>query len=77
MPADEWWGHPLIDDREIYQCANLMCRQHGAAAHSEALNRADVLLRTGDADGHATWKRIATAVQDLLRQAPEEGEQSH
>lgn len=65
----------MIDDREIYQCANLMCKQHGHAALPEALNRADGLLRAGDADGHATWKRIAAAVNDLLKQAPGADEQ--
>ncbi|WP_282605939.1 hypothetical protein [Pelagibius sp. Alg239-R121] len=55
--------------------SELDLKQHGHAAIAMALNGADALLRAGDADGHATWKRVATAINDLLRQAPLEGEQ--
>ena len=43
----------MASDLDIYRSANLLVKQHGEDAASEAAKRADAMLEAGDRDGHA------------------------
>ncbi len=60
----------MINDREIWQCANEIVKQYGKDAPIEAAMRADRMLEKGDLDGQAVWKRILKAVEELSRELP-------
>lgn len=55
----------MIDDRELWACANEVLRQHGdQSAHFVAERLGDLALK-GDMDGIATWKAIAWRIDEL------------
>jgi hypothetical protein len=64
----------MIDDPDIWRAANILIKRYGADAAIEAARRADELLEAGDRDGCAIWKRILSAVAELTRTTPAEGE---
>jgi hypothetical protein len=64
----------MIDDLDILRAANILIKRHGADAAVVAAQRADELLEAGDIDGCAIWKRILSAVAELTRITPAEGE---
>lgn len=64
-------------EREIYAVAKCLIREHGGAAWFRASTRADGLLDQGDLDGAAVWRRILTAIEEMQRAAPHEGEAVH
>ncbi|WP_155006486.1 DUF6961 family protein [Sphingomonas hengshuiensis] len=55
----------MVDERELWACANQVIRQHGAEASSFAKKRAEELLRIGDQKGNAVFLAIATRVDQL------------
>jgi hypothetical protein len=68
------YRHRMIDDLDILRAANILIKRHGSDAAIEAARRADELLAAGDMDGRAIWKRILSAVAELTRTTPAEGE---
>jgi len=56
----------LPSEIDICRSANILVREHGQDAPSEAAQRADALLDDGDMDGHGVWLRIVKAVEELL-----------
>lgn len=60
----------MIEDREIWACANAILRRYGDAASFHAAQRADELLEQGDMDGQKTWLRILAAISALETTAP-------
>jgi hypothetical protein len=66
-----------IPDLDIYRSANLLVKQHGEDAASEAAKQADAMLEAGDLDGYAVWKRILRAVEELQGTVPKSGEAVH
>jgi hypothetical protein len=64
----------MIDDLDILRAANILIKRHGSDAALAAAQRADELLEAGDPDGCAIWKRILSAVRELTRTTPAEGE---
>ena len=56
----------MTDDKDIYRSAKLLINRHGDDAVIEAAMMADKMLEAGDLDGLATWKRILTAIDELL-----------
>ena len=62
--------HPL----DLYRCANILIREHGADAEVQAAMRADDLDAAGDEAGRRAWMRILAALDDLRRTAPGPGE---
>ena len=64
----------MIDDLDILRAANILLKRYGVDAAIEAARRADELLEDGDMDGCAIWKRILSAVSELTRTTPAEGE---
>ena len=64
----------MIDDLDILRAANILVQRHGADAAIEAARRADEMLEVGDMEGCAIWKRILSAVAELTRTTPADGE---
>ncbi len=54
-----------ISERDIYDIAAIFRREHGARAARQAGEWADLMLDRGDRNGHATWRRILWAIEDL------------
>jgi triphosphoribosyl-dephospho-CoA synthetase len=61
-------------DPDILRAAQLLVKRHGADAPVIAAQRADELLKEGDFDGAAVWRRILHAVEELRRVTPKVGE---
>lgn len=61
----------MIEDREIWGCANQLMRQHGAEAWFVAAQRADALLAEGALEGHRTFVRILDRIKQLEALTPE------
>ncbi len=66
-----------IDIYHIYLGANVIVKRHGEKARLHAAMRADAMLKAGDLDAHAVWKRILRAIEDLQRAGPKPGEAVH
>nr|WP_294814530.1 hypothetical protein [uncultured Sphingomonas sp.] len=60
----------MIDDRELWACANLLLRQHGAGAAEIAEARAEALGAGGTPDGQRAFRRIASHIRTLGAIAP-------
>jgi hypothetical protein len=60
----------MIDDREIWACANLLLRQYGEKAWFVASQRADELLAQGEMEGHRTFLRILARIKELETMIP-------
>jgi hypothetical protein len=55
----------MIEDREIWACANQLLRQHGRHACPVTAQRAGELLALGDISGHRTFLRILERIRLL------------
>lgn len=55
----------MIEDRELWACANLLVEQHGDGARAHAEMRIAALSAGGDTKGVATWQAIATRIEQL------------
>ncbi|MBO9623971.1 MAG: hypothetical protein J7500_14775 [Sphingomonas sp.] len=60
----------MVDEREIWACANLLLRQHGDDAWFVASQRADELLAQGDMNGHRAFVRILARIRELEAETP-------
>ena len=67
----------MTSDLDIYRSANALINQHGEDAPIHAAMRADELLEAGDMEGVTAWKRIITAIEELLNTKPPSGEPIH
>ena len=67
----------MTSDLDIYRSAKLLIDQHGDEAPIHAAMRADDLLDRGDLDGAAVWRRIVSAVNELLADKPGAGARIH
>ena len=67
----------MIPDLDIWRCANVLVKQQGEDAPIHAAMRADAMLDISDLDGHAVWKRILRAVEELQGTEPKLGEAVH
>jgi hypothetical protein len=64
----------MIDDLDVWRAAGLMVKRHKADASVMAAQRADELFNEGDYEGAAVWRRILSAIEELARTRPAEGE---
>jgi len=60
----------VIEECEIWACANQLIRQHGADAWFVAAQRADALLAEGKVEGHRTFLRILDRIKALEAMTP-------
>ena len=67
----------MTADLDILRAANELIKQHGEDAPIHAAMRSDALLKTGDLDGQAVWKRVLKAVEELQSKERPEGERLH
>ena len=56
----------MIPDLDYYRTANVLIRELGEDAPIRAAMRADAMLKMGDLEGCAVWKRVLRAVEELL-----------
>lgn len=61
----------MTSDLDVYRTAQVLVREHGENAATEAAMRADRLLARGDMQGRAVWLRVVKAAEALLRQTPD------
>ena len=64
----------MTSDLDIYRTANVLIREHGEDAALEAAQSADAMLERGSLGGQRVWKRVLTAVKEIQREEPREGE---
>lgn len=69
----------MIEEWEIYGCANHMLRHYGDNAVAEAADRMRAFARKGAAEyeGAMVWRRITRAIEELQKNRPREGEAIH
>jgi len=60
----------MIPEIDIWRAAQLMLKRYGDNAFNESVARADELAAGDDQNGAATWRRIATAVEQLANTIP-------
>ena len=54
-----------ISGRDVYDIAAIFLREHGARAARQAGEWSDLMLDRDDRNGHATWRRILSAIEEL------------
>lgn len=54
-----------ISERDVYDIAAIFIREHGPRAARQAGEWADLMLDRGDRIGHATWRRILWAIEEM------------
>lgn len=60
----------MIEDNEIWACANMLIKQYGEDAWFWTAQRADALLEKGDMHGHRTFLRILDRIKQLETMTP-------
>ena len=63
----------MIEDREIWACADLFLKRHGETAWLVVTQRADELLAQGELEGHRTFLRILRRIRELEAIRPDGG----
>jgi hypothetical protein len=61
----------MIEDREIWACANQLLKQYGEDAWFVTSQRADELLAQGQMEGHRTFLRILQRICELEQMVPQ------
>ena len=56
----------MTSDLDIYRSAQILVKRHGEDTAIEATMRTDAMLKKGDLDGYAVWKRVAKVAAELL-----------
>ena len=64
-----------VSERDIRDIAAIFLREHGPGAARQASAWADQMLGRGDRAGHATWRRVLWAIEDMRHQRLREAEQ--
>lgn len=59
----------MLSDRELWACANQVLESHGEKAPVFVAERIGALALAGDSDGIATWKAIASRLDQLMKPA--------
>jgi hypothetical protein len=67
----------MIADLDIYSAATVIMKRYGEEARLHATMRADAMLKAGDRDGHAAFKRILRVIEELQGTEPKPGESVH
>ena len=67
----------MITEFDPYSAATAIIRHYGEEARLHATMRADALLKAGDSNGHAAFKRILRVIEELQAKKPKSGEAVH
>ncbi len=67
----------MTSDIDIWRSARALIDRHGDDAMIHAAMRANELLKAGEMDGVAVWKRILRAVDELLAKERPKGAAVH
>lgn len=59
-----------VSDLDIWRSANLLIKQHGEEAWTEAVVKYLEMKRAKDSEGAITWRRIARAISDFTDPDP-------
>ena len=62
-----------MKDIDIWRTAQTMISEYGDDAVIVASQRIDALMALGDIDGRIAWRRIKSAIEDLLEKERPEG----
>ena len=60
----------MIPEIDIWRIASLMLKRYGDLAEAESARRADELWEVGDAAGVTVWRRVMSAVRQLVNVTP-------
>jgi hypothetical protein len=60
----------VIPEIDIWRAATLMVKRYGNKALGQSRTRVDELTADGDHDSADTWRRITTAVEQLVNTTP-------
>ena len=60
----------MVEDIDIWRSAKIPVDRHGDDALTVAEQRARDMVSQGDGEGLAVWKRINTAIRELLSTEP-------
>lgn len=63
----------MVEEIDIYRSAQVLIRQRGEDAPIVAALVMDQMLAKGDLEGLAVWKRIVSAVDELLAREGRDG----
>lgn len=66
-----------MTELDMWRSVDLLLKRYGEEAVLIANRRADALLDQGDLEGSSEWIRVATAITDLERKAPNANERVH
>jgi hypothetical protein len=66
-----------VADRAIWNAARVIVQRHGPYAEFTATRRLADAAQNGDAEGEGTWARILSAIRDLQRMKPRDGDWLH
>ena len=64
----------MTSEFDAYSAATAIIRQYGDKARLHAIKRADALLKAGDSNGHAAFRRILRVIEQLQKAGPKLGE---
>ncbi len=67
----------MTPDLNIYHAASVIIEQYGEDARVHAAIRADAIREAGDSNGHAAFKRILRAIEELQGTVPKPGTRVH
>jgi len=56
----------MIEDRELWACANQVLQQHGSDAPAFIAERIGALVLDGNLEGVRVWKEIARRAADMM-----------
>lgn len=56
-----------MDDKEIYETATNLIKQHGKQATIEAAMKSDQMIDEGDLHAAAKWNKVMQAIEDIQR----------
>jgi hypothetical protein len=61
-----------MDPIDDWRTVDILMKQYGAEAGLIAAKRGDALLAQSEMDGFAVWKRVVSAIAELVRDKPRE-----
>ncbi len=67
----------MVAEFDAYAAATAIIRQYGEDARLHATKRATAMLKAGDLNGYAAFKRILRVIKEIQAKKPKSGEAIH